>query len=1018
MTNSKYSKNIFFVAILLNPTNSLYARIEFEEVTQQAGITYIGESWGVAWGDFNGDGFPDIWSGNHRLHPSLYVNNKDGTFTDILPGLFSGNPFADTHGAAWADFDNDGDQDLIELSGGSTTTNINHYNHLYVNENGVLTNKADLLGVGYPQNRGRTPLWLDYNSDGLLDLVTAGAPRGEIGPSSIFKQTFQGSFTDSAIETGFDCKKPMNLALLSDINGNGQMDLLCQEWSFPQKAYDISKPLFMDISQLLANDTFVYDVTIADFNGDLLPDIFTGRFPSEQSNSTQPNDYTIESRVDTSNVSNGVSFKSTGDLSVNVTIPYLKPYEIYIGSTGYNPPRFGNGVMQTIFTISSKDASTHGIKPHEDGIDNGLYIGFDPKTQEWQMLISGNRFQYYWARMVSENPITDLTHIGYDPSKSLNPPRLFLNSGAGYINYTGNAGLATPINCFSNVAGDFDNDMDIDIYMACQHPPENVPNILYENQGDGSFIAVPSAGGAAGSTEGGANNVAIADYDMDGFLDLYVINGSGEPPLTDGPDQLFRNKGNTNHWIEIDLEGVNSNRDGIGAKVYVTAGGKTQLREQNSGIHTWAQNHQRIHFGLAENSTIDNITVEWPSGVKQEINKVSSNQLLHILEPSQTILTKKPIYKPGKETGVFLWKNTFDEPYHLRTSGDGSLTDFDITLLSSKDVVSATPVKTENGDLWDEYSNGFTFYSLLTTGEDGVDFKVKGGSETLLSIKQEGEINPRQLSVGASQNHLTPAGWVLPTTELITIPDFTDAKTGLYIGKNSTGNLLEVYPHSNGTTFDYSLKIITNYAGDFSPINTESNDIFSQTKKHATLSGYIGSGFDGINLNLIEHSTIGIAYKQDDILPSHTINLGFEGNNDPNAYWLPIMAPYDRPDIYQWREHRVFLWKNKNKGLWNIIFTAGNQSRSFSGSIGSNMKINKIENISIESNDIINTANPTSIYFNLFMSPGGHDGFTFKASEDSELQLDITEPSNANHLVLVGKKRWPVLNLPIDISGW
>ena len=620
-----------------------HSSIQFEETTTQAGISYVGESWGIAWGDYNGDGLPDIWSGNHRMHPSLYVNNGDGTFTDVLPGMFSGNAQADTHGVAWADYDNDGDQDLVEVTGGSTSTNINHFNHLYNNDGGNLTDVAVQLGVDYPENRGRTPLWLDYNNDGLLDLVTAGSPRNGIAPSRIFKQSATG-FSDSSNETGFNCVKDSNLALLSDLSGNGVMDLIChEEIFFPQKIYDISTSVFSNIISLVPTVNFVGDVVLADFNGDLRPDIFTARFPPNQSNTIQVDTNTIESTIKASSIERGFEISTSGVLSIDISTPFLEAgwlpgtgpvsNEIYIGDTGWNPSRLiGKGVNRAVFSISSDDPTVHGIKPRQPG-ENGLFIGYDPTEGKWSVILfGGNRFQVIWAQMVSENPVTGITHIGYDPSINNISPIMNLSTGSGFIDATDTSGLSAPINCRTAVAGDFDNDMDLDIYMACQFAPANTPNILFENDGNGNFISILDAGGAAGSSEGIVNNVAIADYDMDGFLDLYLVNGHGEPPLTDGPDQLFRNLGNSNHWIEIDLEGINSNRDGIGTKVLLTAGGVTQLREQNGGIHHAAQNHKRLHFGLGANTNIEEIVLQWPSGTQQTLSDIPVDQVLKITE--------------------------------------------------------------------------------------------------------------------------------------------------------------------------------------------------------------------------------------------------------------------------------------------------------------------------------------------------------------------------------------------------
>ena len=81
----------------------------------------------------------------------------------------------------------------------------------------------------------------------------------------------------------------------------------------------------------------------------------------------------------------------------------------------------------------------------------------------------------------------------------------------------------------------FDNDMDVDAYVVAS-ASDNLPNILYENQGDGTFVAVPDAGGAAGTTLGRGDSVVTADYDGDGFIDLFVTNGKDEK---DGPPAAF-----------------------------------------------------------------------------------------------------------------------------------------------------------------------------------------------------------------------------------------------------------------------------------------------------------------------------------------------------------------------------------------------------------------------------------------------------------------------------------------------
>jgi hypothetical protein len=100
------------------------------------------------------------------------------------------------------------------------------------------------------------------------------------------------------------------------------------------------------------------------------------------------------------------------------------------------------------------------------------------------------------------------------------------------------------------------------------------------------------------------------------------------------PYQLFHNMGNDNYSLQLDLQGVHSNRDGIGTQILLTAGGKTQVREHGGGMHNSAQDHTRIHFGLGTNKQVALLVIRWPSGIVQELTDVHANQILHIVEPS------------------------------------------------------------------------------------------------------------------------------------------------------------------------------------------------------------------------------------------------------------------------------------------------------------------------------------------------------------------------------------------------
>ena len=131
--------------------------------------------------------------------------------------------------------------------------------------------------------------------------------------------------------------------------------------------------------------------------------------------------------------------------------------------------------------------------------------------------------------------------------------------------------------------------------------------------------------------------VATVDYDRDGFVDLMLTNGDNSPPFNIGPHQLFRNLGNQNNWLQIDLQGTLSNRDGIGTQVIMTSAGISQIRHQDGGMHIYTQNHPRIHFGIGNNNKSDLLVVYWPSGAIQKLYDVAANQIITLVEPSDRI---------------------------------------------------------------------------------------------------------------------------------------------------------------------------------------------------------------------------------------------------------------------------------------------------------------------------------------------------------------------------------------------
>jgi hypothetical protein len=180
---------------------------------------------------------------------------------------------------------------------------------------------------------------------------------------------------------------------------------------------------------------------------------------------------------------------------------------------------------------------------------------------------------------------------------------------------------------------DVDNDGLLDIYVVnglvgAVNPEEGrvwrQPDILYRNDGDGTFSDITALADFGSDAIG--RGAATGDYNDDGAIDIYVLNA-------DDHNLLYRNEvGTRNNWLKVDFEGSQSNRDGFGTRVTVDTGEWSQIAEVISGTGYLAGNGPQLHFGLGQHQTIDEITVQWPSGARQILRDVPANQLLLVLE--------------------------------------------------------------------------------------------------------------------------------------------------------------------------------------------------------------------------------------------------------------------------------------------------------------------------------------------------------------------------------------------------
>ncbi|MES9993378.1 MAG: CRTAC1 family protein, partial [Candidatus Thiodiazotropha sp.] len=735
------------------PLNRVYAEIRFEEVTDITGIDYLGQTWGASWGDYNGDGFPDLWLSNHQLYPSLYRNNRDGTFTDVAESIFLEpiNTDADTHGSMWADIDNDGDQDIFEVSGGGSsqeyceqnlTPALNWLNNLFISTDGGLAERAEQYGLSLGLLRSRTPQFIDFNYDGMLDVFVGAVDSGYCSTTALQQDHERYKDVTSTVQLNSNGCKFFTLA---DLSNNGNPYLLCMDENqiFPDYVYDTSVIPFQRIDDVLPHIESARDLAVEDFDGNGELDLLvtkiarTGRLMNSTS-ATQVDSQQINARFVAEGTEHAITFKSDGNIQIVLfkDYPNVMPTDVFIGKDGRHPEDENPYWVEFTFTLSPHDPSVTGRATRPENIDNAIFIDYDPAIETWTIAVS-NSSSAIWktnARIIGENGVSDLNLVGFDqPDLGIGiAPSMYLNNGFTFTDNTTYAGLNDADHCESVTAGDFDNDMDIDIYLVCFNVVTNLPNQLYENIGQGVFTKVADSGGAVGSRYGIGDSVVSADYDQDGCLDLFVANGNWSPPFYNGPHQLFRNicTNNGNHWLEVDLEGVISNRDAIGAKIIATAGGISQLRMLSGGMHMYSQNHQRIHFGLGQNERIDQITIYWPNGVIQGISDIPADQLLKVIEDVDTSVVGRPNYTAALSDGAFLWREPDENIYHLRVSApNGPSHEYRINLIANAPPLSVMSVKLESDDRLSIKDNGFVFISKVRGGEDAVTFHLPANSE-------------------------------------------------------------------------------------------------------------------------------------------------------------------------------------------------------------------------------------------------------------------------------------------------
>ena len=487
-----------------------------------------------------------------------------------------------------------------------------------------------LSGINHENHRGSA--WCDYDNDGLLDVYIThfGAfdpePGGgyEGSPNQLLKNNGDGTFEDI---TTYELEAQSGLshhATWADIDNDGLPDLYITQSSNSGTEHSIllhheSAGNFSDITSgypVSMDGILPRSVGWQDINDDGLVDLLVAVSAGED----KQNRLLINS-------GNGTFTLQESVLS-----------EPFHQSRSIGWCDFNNDALPDVYI-------TNGAEDHSDESERLNQLFMNIGSGEWIEMAgiagvddAGHGRGQAWGD-INNDGYMDLfvgNQKGSDTGGGHN--RMFLNNGDGtFTTITNSAGLLESFRTRCVSMADFDNDGFLDIYIV-NFGNAQPPNHLYRNNGDETFTEVASGTPVAGGLENGSS-ATWADYDNDGWIDLYIVGGSSEAPGV-GMNRLVRNENhNGNHWLEVELCGVTSNRTAIGARVTITHRNDSnqivyQMRDIQSGSGYNSAHMLRAHFGVGSSEQIIDLSVRWPSGVVQTISNHPVDKIIRVVEDS------------------------------------------------------------------------------------------------------------------------------------------------------------------------------------------------------------------------------------------------------------------------------------------------------------------------------------------------------------------------------------------------
>jgi hypothetical protein len=460
--------------------------------------------------------------------------------------------------------------------------------------------------------------WGDLNNSGFLDLFVF---NGDLSSSTylpfLYRNNGDGTFDKTVATPPVTLPVQSCSACWGDFDNDGNLDLFIATTTRNLLYHNIGGGAFTGMPA--TTGTIVTDVAYtlgaawADYDNDGLLDLFVGGFDISGAGGVAPNFlYHNNGNGTFMTVSNSILVQDNASSLSCVWGDYDNDgyLDLFIcGGTGH-----GEGVPRpNRLYHNNGDGTFSKVDTGDIATDKG-YSG----PAAWGDYDNDGFLDLFVANL-------DIGGIGNF---------LYHNNGNGTFTRITNDVVATNVaNAYACAWGDYDNDGFLDLFVANDDfTPDGYPsalvNFLYHNNGDGTFTRITT--GSPVNDYNDSWGCSWADYDNDGFLDLFVARGDALG------NYLYHNNGNSNNWITIKLIGTLSNRAAIGAKVRVKSfyrgASRWQLRQITGGSGFDGHNELQANFGLGDATNVDLVRIEWPSGVVQELTNVAPHQLLTVVE--------------------------------------------------------------------------------------------------------------------------------------------------------------------------------------------------------------------------------------------------------------------------------------------------------------------------------------------------------------------------------------------------